>query len=938
MANRVNTNQQDGNGGRKRNRKIASCNPCRARRIRCDRGHPCQACVSRKDSCIWDVNALAPLYERREAQETERLRDEVDRLQRLVDVLVSAHPLPESGALPAVPPPPYPFSNDEGKLVPPKVAGNSTATEFPFQAQHQQQNLPEELHALEAEDLVKRLSELTIKTFQLGREESPDPHGQSLVKEAQYLLDVSVPVPKSDGPPCNSTSIPDFLSLLPATSTPNDTLELVGRLPPKQLLDKAVDAHFSALSWYHWVLTRKQYQAHEDLVYAAKAEDRSAPPSSLAIVFSICALGLFGCDPDLPPYGGYAKTDLAVALVELAKTALAIGRFLEHPSLDALRALITLAMHYCVLAPGDDGGCGMGLLALSVNACLQLELHRDPDRLANLSFGAKEDRRRLFWTVYLKDVEISSVMGRRFTLLHLRDTDCKLPLDLDDDELEQDAPMPSGEETVMSALLARMKIAKLTAQTTDEVFGIHPVTYTRILELDGEIRKLARDLPDIYQVGTSSNPLTASKALVVTLALLQEVMRLHRPFLARSFFDEKFAFSRTACVNTARRVLELQQSPLLQASWACMIYKGISASTILCIDLMYEPGNPSAKGSQELIGSCVERLERFKGISTISRRGAALLRFLLDKIDAASRSFRMMEDEAPRLKRSRTAPTGTLSNLTDSPQMSNLPRPESELAHKLPKASSFSSTSSTRFFSSLPIERAGPRTTHPYPLSRSKSDSSSTSSCVPSLEFPRNASTSRGGEAAGSEFSSAISSLAVSTSLPNPTSMRSAADEIASLDFPALLGLDGNAAPFSFDFGFTSFPASSSAASASSVMPKMGVNGEAGTSPSLGSTGGGQDGDYFHDGVAWGSPPTLDSLSVPMRDFSSRLFTTDAPSVRMDEPLPFDTGGTAPAGRQAREDGGGGQASNELWEGSHMQQQIVGRRDGSEWADWLRGI
>jgi hypothetical protein len=144
------------------------------------------------------------------------------------------------------------------------------------------------------------------------------------------------------------------------------------RIPPKALVDKAVDGYFRLISWYLPVLTRFQYKQHEDIVLEAKEANKPAPPFSLAVCFAVWALGLFGSDESEPAYAKYSTTDLAVALIELSRNALAIGRFLQEPSLDACRALLLIATHYSVLAPGEDGGSGIGLLALTVQGCLQV--------------------------------------------------------------------------------------------------------------------------------------------------------------------------------------------------------------------------------------------------------------------------------------------------------------------------------------------------------------------------------------------------------------------------------------------------------------------------------------------------------------------------------------------------------------------------------------
>lgn len=289
------------------------------------------------------------------------------------------------------------------------------------------------------------------------------------------------------------------------------------RVPSRSLVATSVEAYYTSVAWYVHPLPRSMYKQHEDVVFAAKDTNAAAPPISLAICFAVWALGLFASDGSAPAYSKYRKTDLAAALIELSKNALAIGRFLLEPSLDACRAMLLVSTHYAVLAPGEDGGCGVGLLALAVQSALQvrplslpfplvltlslqLELHRDPSkRCADLSTAEKEDRRRLFWLVHLADAELASTrtpasvspylsvltspsfppVGRRFTFLHSSDCDTKLPLDLDDDHLDQQNPLEPHHETLMTHLLVRMRLGQLTEKIVRHLFLSHVVDLSK---------------------------------------------------------------------------------------------------------------------------------------------------------------------------------------------------------------------------------------------------------------------------------------------------------------------------------------------------------------------------------------------------------------------------------------------------------------------------
>lgn len=58
--------------------------------------------------------------------------------------------------------------------------------------------------------------------------------------------------------------------------------------------------------------------------------------------------------------------------LELSASSLAAGRFLERPTLESIRALLLLALHYVVLGLGDSGGAGIAYLTLAMQSCIQV--------------------------------------------------------------------------------------------------------------------------------------------------------------------------------------------------------------------------------------------------------------------------------------------------------------------------------------------------------------------------------------------------------------------------------------------------------------------------------------------------------------------------------------------------------------------------------------
>ncbi|GAA5902588.1 hypothetical protein JCM6882_009324 [Rhodosporidiobolus microsporus] len=653
--------------GKQRRRKPVSCDPCRVRRTRCDRSKPCAACTARGEErfCTWDSNAVAPLYERREANETERLRSE-------------------------------------------------------------------------------------------GQE----PSRQSLL-DVDAASPVSAEATGASAPLDSGPSFPRAPSL--------SLQELVGRVPP---------------------LTRAQYVYHRDLVFAAKDADKSPPAISLALVLALCAHGLFSNVPSTTAYSSYSKDGLAARLPSLAMNALALSNHIERPTLDSIRALVLLIAYYVVGAPGDEGFQGVALLSIAASSCLQLELHRDPDDRPNsLTLAEKEDRRRLFHTTFVVESLAAAMLGQNFTHLRARTSTTRLPLD--HDEQLDEKPKPTGEQTHMSALLVWMRFAQLTQRITEEVFGPHPVAYSRILEIDAQLLQFQAEADKPVSEPKQGGVATRSAMDVgnPTMRVLHERLRLHRAYLSLSYVDEKYRFSRQACLDSARQILELHDSPLLQGSWPFITYGSIVSAVVLCINILVSPSADDAGKDKAFVFSAVERLERFGAVSTICRRGSTLLRFLLAKIEAVGRSYRPSEHGAPYSKRRRglSIPHASI-DIPPEPELTHKPAHDTSL-------SSFPSSTSAVFSSSFP----------PSVSSRTGSPDAYTGTYPRPIRPPPH---THDDHAVGglSHPTADLSSLVASTTPsappyyahfplssfnpPLPDATVSAADAIASFDFAALFGAD----------------------------------------------------------------------------------------------------------------------------------------------------
>ncbi|GAA6009430.1 hypothetical protein JCM10207_003777 [Rhodosporidiobolus poonsookiae] len=635
----------------KTQRRIASCNPCRRRRTRCDRGRPCSNCVARQEGhlCVWDEGALVPLSQRDDS-EGEAMKEEVRRLRNMVDLLMGGRQSVHALSIPHSPP--FPSHDVEAPPRPPpsvSLSSHPMATHFdtgarmttvPPVAARLASPLPPRLlddssQKTEPDDLVRKLGELTVTLFEAEVRAKHASKSPVVVDEARKLLDLHKVVEKGcsteDKPP--TLSIPE--SLLTATlSTDVGKINAPLYIPAKEIITEATNAHFGFTAWYLHPVTRDAYQRHEDAVLDAVHAESPPPTISLALCSALWSFGLFSANSHDLHWLGSDEEHLSAALAEQSHTC--VTHLLQRPSLDVVRALLFLGSYYTCFTTGDKWEIGFKTMSYAVDASLRLGLHRDPsDTPGAFSAREAEERRRLFHAVFSKSHEINSMLGRNFTQLHASLANTKIPLNLHDHQLDNTAAVSVADETLVTPLLIFSRLARVAETITDELHsGVQPISLSRVRELDKILRKLQDDLPRIYKVssvGENTSLLSKSKIFVINVVILHNLIRLHRPFLYLAYTDKRFAFSRATCVDTAVLLIKIQLEVLPFASCARASYAGLSGAIVLCIELIYGPVVPEAEQLKQLVRSAIKRLEHFSEVSAMSRRGIILLRFLLGK-------------------------------------------------------------------------------------------------------------------------------------------------------------------------------------------------------------------------------------------------------------------------------------------------------------------
>ncbi|RDW82656.1 hypothetical protein BP6252_03768 [Coleophoma cylindrospora] len=159
-----------------------------------------------------------------------------------------------------------------------------------------------------------------------------------------------------------------------------------------------------------------------------------------------------------------------------------------------VRSVQTLLLHavYCLRAPrGLSAWTNVGL---AIRICIELGMHRRcQDDTPNL---AAEMRKRIFWSCYCLDRQVSIILGRPFAISD-RDIDAELPLDVDDsiDEIGldeyiwQERPPPA--RSSLSCFIHTIRLRQIESNIQQSVYRVDKSTSLPIAVIDRFLAELA---------------------------------------------------------------------------------------------------------------------------------------------------------------------------------------------------------------------------------------------------------------------------------------------------------------------------------------------------------------------------------------------------------------------------------------------------------------
>ncbi|KAH6874400.1 fungal-specific transcription factor domain-containing protein [Thelonectria olida] len=526
----------------KRNRPPVSCEPCRTRKLKCNRGLPCDTCIKRgkRTTCHYAPNADRNVNKRASVS---------DRLKNIEGLIASLIPnVPHTSTSPVLGAPMDELSIASSGLIQNSRDGTgdapipapTTSSSSPSQAEANQTSYVDSTHW---SSILKDIRDIRE---QLGEHGPIQPHGTS--------------------PPAHASKEPDHGSFdLGFGHCPVSTLqEIVASLPPRSVSDSLVFHYFNSRFTILPILHPNKFQLEYERFWENPLETSVI---WIGLLFAVLSLAAGLCqisDMSNRPRGPIpTPRDLS----EMAKRCFVLGHYAEAKEY-GLEALLVY-LQTCYLRTKDTDVSFWFLMGVIIRLAIRMGYHRDPTKLpgcSELSPFESEMRRRVWWSIYQVDALISFQMGLP-SMIPSAYCDTELPSNIEYSDFGPDSLVlppqrPDSDHTVVLYTIAKNPVVDMFKKAVAHTQRLEMPPLEETMSLDGALREAYNNVPEVLRYrpikrSFIDGPAVIMRRTTIEILNLKSIIILHRQHLVHQQ-DPKYARSRHACLEAALQVLSRQ--------------------------------------------------------------------------------------------------------------------------------------------------------------------------------------------------------------------------------------------------------------------------------------------------------------------------------------------------------------------------------------------
>ncbi|KAF5371410.1 hypothetical protein D9757_010008 [Collybiopsis confluens] len=461
-----------------------ACDRCRRRRIKCDEGHPCQACLTANSPCTFEEpgKRTHPHKSKRTATLEDRMHQLETLIQAIPPAVFAASGAPSLSPLPSEHASssnvaPFMFPTFPSGIPPPSLHVfplTNPSTHFTPEDEIQQQSSPTSAlmsgivsssSITNPEQLAEETSKLSLTASYLYFDDEGYTRWQGETSGLP-LLDLLIVrktpeqvastaattasncAPKAVSSAADSDWFPNR-RLRRTDVNPQTLWRMITSVIPPDLMDSLVQCYLSTsyyiLPFLHVPTFLSDYGNPQ----------KWGEPGFAAFIVAICCLASRHMDDPRvranPTDGISAGTHWFELLGRLRTLPIA-----DQPTLYTIQADLVAAVYAVGLGRLSRAAA---LLSEAVTVSVDAGLHRSADTYDLFDPIEDEVRKRTFWCVYIWDKQLSAHFGRP-PIIRLRDCDVAEPAPVDDEYITKDGlgVPPPGTESRMAAFVCALRM------------------------------------------------------------------------------------------------------------------------------------------------------------------------------------------------------------------------------------------------------------------------------------------------------------------------------------------------------------------------------------------------------------------------------------------------------------------------------------------------
>ncbi|EJP64647.1 Putative Zn(II)2Cys6 transcription factor [Beauveria bassiana ARSEF 2860] len=198
-----------------------------------------------------------------------------------------------------------------------------------------------------------------------------------------------------------------------------------------------------------------------------------------------------------------------------------------------------------------------------------------------------------------------------------------------------------------SYFIQRVRLAEICRAVVDSLPPLEMIenaNYEQVVLLDGKFEDLITSLPAFFRLDQGSELLYTAPQLTLQCCLIHlgihtRRSRLHQPFVVAGFADTKYTFSRNACLNSSRAVLQIcykleekkDDLELIPARFATVVHHVFMAAVVLVMDLCSNKVEGLEEQRQAEVTRACRMLDSLKQDSAMAAKLAHPLMEILQK-------------------------------------------------------------------------------------------------------------------------------------------------------------------------------------------------------------------------------------------------------------------------------------------------------------------